>query len=210
MEREKFYERFHSNERVAFFSDGVFAIVVTLLVLELKVPEIHDEYSSRELFHELWQMKHKFMSFALSFLFTVNLWFSHNQFFKTLARIDNVLLWLNNILLLSICFIPYPTSLIGDYPHNSAGVIIFGINWIIVPLLFYLMGTRSLKAKLISQHVDMKRYLEIRRMILVFIPVGFVPLILSFFFPEVALVIYIILLFGGIILGDRVKLVETN
>ncbi len=208
MDKDRFFEKFHSNERVVFFSDGVFAIVVTLLVLELRIPHLHEVASAKELWHELSLMRNKFVSFVLSFLFAINLWFNHNQFFKLLIRIDNVVLWLNNLLLLSVCFLPFPTALIGEYPENSAGMVLFGSVWLIVPVLFYSMGTRALKAKLISDHVDMKRFMEIRKLILYFIPAGLIPLCLAFFYPTVSFAIYILLLLSGIMLGARVKIEE--
>lgn len=128
-------------------------------------------------------MRSKFISFVLSFLFAINLWFNHNQFFKLLIRIDNALLWLNNMLLLVVCIIPFPTALIGEYPKNPAGMVLFGIIWLIVPFIFYAMGTRALTQDLISVHVDMKRFMEIRKMILYFIPAGLLPLCLAFYFP---------------------------
>lgn len=85
MEPKNFLEKFYKNERVEMLSDGVFAIVVTLLILDLKVPELKDGHSPDALWEALWLLRNKFLSFILSFLFVINLWFSHNVLFRVLS-----------------------------------------------------------------------------------------------------------------------------
>src|SRR6478672_1107829 len=112
MEEEQFVERFHRNERLIGLSDGVFSIVLTLLVLELRIPEFQHHPSASDLWHALGGISARIISFLLSFLFIASLWFTHNQLFKLFHRVDNAMLWFNNLLLLVICFIPFPTALI--------------------------------------------------------------------------------------------------
>jgi uncharacterized membrane protein len=130
MEKEFFLDKFHRNERIIGLSDGVFAIVLTLLVLELRVPHLPEHANAADMWHALYEMKSKIVGFLLSFLFIASLWFSHNQMFKLFDKVDNAMLWYNNFLLLMVCFIPFPTALIGEYPKNPVGIILFGsIGW---------------------------------------------------------------------------------
>ena len=69
MSKEIFLDKFHRNERVIFLSDGVFAIVLTLLVLELHVPHLPEDVSANELWHAVLALKPNFLSFLLSFMF---------------------------------------------------------------------------------------------------------------------------------------------
>src|SRR5882672_4753950 len=116
----EFHEQFHKNSRIEQLSDGIFSIVMTLLVFVLQTPKLKTPDSTRELIQSLVDMKGSFFSFILSFLFVVMLWVAHNIWFRTLVRTDSVVLWVNNIFLLLVCFIPFPTSLIGAYPENPA------------------------------------------------------------------------------------------
>ncbi|MFN8144266.1 MAG: TMEM175 family protein [Bacteroidia bacterium] len=208
MDHKNFLEKFYKNERVEMLSDGVFAIVVTLLILELRVPQLSESHSPDALWIELLKMKSKFISFILSFLFVINLWFSHNVLFRVFVRVDNVMLWLNNLFLLVVCFVPFPTGLIGEYPDSSVAMILFGIPWVLIPVLVYSLGTYAMKKKHLSPLVDMKRYNENSKAVLSFIPIAIIPLLISLKYPEVSFVIYMILLVAGIVLGFRVRLIK--
>src|SRR4051794_30018567 len=102
MDNYRFLEKFHRNERVEMLSDGVFAIVVTLLVLDLHVPSLPEHATGHDLWLALLAMKNRFFSFVLSFVFVINLWFTHNVLFKLFVKIDNTILWLNNFFLLLV------------------------------------------------------------------------------------------------------------
>ena len=208
MDHKNFLERFYKNERVEMLSDGVFAIVVTLLILELRIPQLPEGHSPDALWIELIHMKPKLTSFVLSFLFVINLWFSHNVLFRVFVRVDNVMLWLNNLFLLVVCFVPFPTGLIGEYPESSVAMFLFGIPWLLVPVLVYSIGTFAMKKGHLSSLVDMKRYKENSKAVLSFIPVAIIPLVISIWYPMVSFGIYIVLLFAGIILGFRVRLIK--
>src|SRR5438309_1211223 len=107
MLKEHFLDRFHRNERVITLSDGVFSIVMTLLVLELRIPKMAPDIGTADMWHALVEIKAKLIGFLLSFLFVASLWFSHNQLFKLFDKVDNTMLWFNIFLLLVVCFIPF-------------------------------------------------------------------------------------------------------
>ncbi|MEO6588010.1 MAG: TMEM175 family protein, partial [Pyrinomonadaceae bacterium] len=115
-----------STGRIEQFSDGVFAIVITLLVLTLQVPKIENEKSVFDVLNALFQLLPKFLGFVMSFFFVAVFWVAHHQFFHTLNLSTRTLLWLNNLFLFFITFIPFPTALLGEYPDNIASVIFFG------------------------------------------------------------------------------------
>jgi len=198
------------NERVEMLSDGVFAIVVTLLVLELRVPHIEHGSSTTEMLEALYGMRAKLVSFVLSFVFVINLWFSHTVLFRIFIKIDNVMLWLNNLLLLIICFIPFPTAMIGEYPQNVAGMILFGIPWILIPLIFYTLGSYARAKKNLTPLLDHQRFIQVRKATLMYIPVVLGNMLISIFNTNLAFCIYIFLLVLGIILGFRVRLVRVE
>ena len=102
------------TSRIEAFSDGVFAIIITLLVLEIHVPQVQDKNISAALEHSLLAMTPKFLSYILSFVLVCIWWVAHHHLFHILKRSDRGLLWLNSLFLLWLAFIPFPTALMGD------------------------------------------------------------------------------------------------
>jgi uncharacterized membrane protein len=115
-----------SKGRVEALSDGVFAIVVTLLVLEIKVPHVEAHGSVAELAAALLSLAPKFVSWVISFVTVCVIWVNHHRLFALMSRIDNGLFWRNANLLLWTSFIPFPTALMGDYPDNRLAASFYG------------------------------------------------------------------------------------
>jgi uncharacterized membrane protein len=112
-------------ERLIFFSDAVFAIVMTLLVLEVRVPEVPPDLAAAELPGKVLDLWPKFFSYVLSFLVIGIYWIAHHQTFRYVMSYDRTLLWLNLLFLLSISFIPFPTTLLGEYGEMLRFAVIF-------------------------------------------------------------------------------------
>src|SRR5215467_6095545 len=111
--------------RIEAFSDGVFAIVVTLLVLEL--PVLKDHGSVSELAHQLVELAPKFLSWLISLIIVCKFWLN-NHHVLTLAYHGNyALAWLNSLFLMGQAFIPFPTAVMGEYPTNPLAVSLFGV-----------------------------------------------------------------------------------
>ena len=100
-----------ATSRLEAFSDGVFAIAITLLVLELHVPETGDRSLARALAHE-WP---QFAAYLTSFLIIGIMWVNHHSMFREITRVDRPLLFLNLLLLLWTALLPFPTELIARY-----------------------------------------------------------------------------------------------
>ena len=122
--------------RIEAFSDGVFAIVVTLLVLELKVPSLRDQQSATELAHELLDVLPKFLSWLISFVIVCKFWLNHNHVLGLARHADYTLVWLNSIFLMFQSFIPFPTALMGEYAGHPLAVSLFGLVMAVNTLLF--------------------------------------------------------------------------
>jgi TMEM175 potassium channel family protein len=112
-------------ERFIFFTDAVFAIVMTLLVLEIRVPEVPPDLAAAEVPTKVLALWPKFFSYVLSFLVIGNYWIAHHQTFRYVMSYDRPLLWLNLLFLLSISFIPFPTALLGEYGELRFAVIFY-------------------------------------------------------------------------------------
>jgi TMEM175 potassium channel family protein len=113
-----------SFERVVFFSDAVFAIVITLLVLELKVPHL-TEHTESGLRHALIELLPRVAGFVTSFLIIGLMWVEHHRIFRYIADYDAGLLWRNLLLLLCVSFVPFPTALFSENFWSRTAFILY-------------------------------------------------------------------------------------
>jgi uncharacterized membrane protein len=124
------------KNRLEAFSDGVIAIVITLLVLEIRVPEVT---TGIELRAALLHLLPKFAAYVISFLVLAVWWVSHHHLIEQIKSVDRGLLWLNNLFLLALAFIPFPTALMGEYPGQPVGAVIYGLTCVLAGVFFYAM-----------------------------------------------------------------------
>ena len=126
--------------RLEALSDGVFSIVMTLLIIDIKVPHLNDTGSVREMVDTLWAMWPLFRSFYLSFMLLGMYWISHHAFFHMYAKHTNRVVTLLNILYLCfISLVPFSTHLIGEYPTNQVAVSVYGMNVVLIGLIQFWM-----------------------------------------------------------------------
>lgn len=111
-------------ERLIFFSDAVFAIAITLLALEIRLPALPEAVSNAQLQDALLSLAPKYLSYVISFLVIGVFWVSHHRTFHNVVRYDGRLLWLNLLLLFFVAFMPFPTAVIGEY-GNRTGTIFY-------------------------------------------------------------------------------------
>src|SRR6478736_8031327 len=108
-------------ERLVFFSDAVFAIAITLLIIEIKVPEIKGALTEKNFLHSLWVIAPKFVGFVFSFFIIGLYWFIHHRMFGYVTGQNGKLIWLNLVFLFSIVLMPFSTAVYSEY--SSAGYI---------------------------------------------------------------------------------------
>ena len=108
-------ERDPRLERLLFLSDGVYAIALTLLAVELVLPESAADLHGGALLDSLLESWPRVLAFLISFTVIANFWVGHNVLFQHVRRFDGGLMWLALLQLLCVAFIPYPTSVIGQH-----------------------------------------------------------------------------------------------
>lgn len=152
----KYFEKFRwwkfSKERTGAFSDGVFAIIITLLILEIKVPHLEDKTSSEALLIQLGALAPKIISWAVSFFLIAVMWVQHHNVLRMAEKIDYGVVWINNLYLLFLCFLPFPTALMGEYPHNRMAVLLFGLNATLATILQNFLYLRIAKNYLLNSY----------------------------------------------------------
>ncbi len=137
-----------SKDRLEAFSDGVFAIVLTLLVLELHTPNVSDHSSLGQYAVAMVPLIPKVVSFVLTFVMICIHWVSHHYFFSRLDRVTIALVWLNNLYLLWICFLPFPTAMLGDHPTDQFPILLYGVNQLLAALTFFAFRSYASNNKL--------------------------------------------------------------
>jgi uncharacterized membrane protein len=116
-----------NKQRLEAFTDGVYAIVITLLILDIRIPEVNPANLGRALVSMLPQV----FTYVLSFFVIGLYWFSHHRVAQQIKYIDGTFVWLNMIWLLFVSFMPFPTALLGRYPLQPIPIAIYGIDLIL-------------------------------------------------------------------------------
>jgi TMEM175 potassium channel family protein len=114
--------------RVLAFTDGLFAIAMTLLIVAVTVPHISDEASVHELADALDDLSPAFVSFFISFAVIGRYWLAHHQFVSLLDGMDQGFIALNLLYLAFIAFLPFPTALLGEYFDNPLSIVIYAVS----------------------------------------------------------------------------------
>ena len=117
------HDRLASPDRLIALADGVFAIVITLLVLEIAVPENLSSDSLRLVLDEL---RPTFVAWVISFLITGMYWVSHRDLFAGIRTVNRDLVWLNLLFLLPVALIPFAASVLGRYPDEPVALHLYG------------------------------------------------------------------------------------
>ena len=125
-------ERLHDPARVLALSDGVFAIIITLLVLDVQVPELTKGQSLNE---ALWEIRPSLTAFVISFVLAGMYWVGHRDLFALIRRTDRGLVWLNILYLLPLCLLPFGAGLLGRYDQEPRALRIYGLVLVTIGIM---------------------------------------------------------------------------
>jgi uncharacterized membrane protein len=116
------------NSRLEAFCDGVFAIALTLLIIDIKIPASQGIGTTRELWLALRHLGPSIFAFVLSFAIILITWVNHHTLFKLVNKSSGSFIYANGFLLLTVVFMPFPTALVGQYlltDHAAPAVVIY-------------------------------------------------------------------------------------
>jgi len=166
-------------DRIEAFSDGVFGVALTLLVLDLHVP--HGLGSEHAIWDALRGILLSFFDCIINFTFVLTIWINHHYFFHELARGSRVLLWLNGLLLLSVTFLPFPTSMLAEYPNFMAPEAVLSATMLVGCLTWIAMRIyASNRVGLLHRNVSPARHRSVMTRSVVGAGLYAVALVLSF------------------------------
>lgn len=202
-------QNFQENDtpRIEAFSDGVFAIDITLLTFELKAPETRDDvlYTSRTLFVALLREWPSALAFLLGFTTIFIVWVNHHRMFNVIRRSDSRFIYYNGLLLLLVSLIPFTVSLLSEYIDTSATELAAGASMLVfaaISLTLYLMWTHATRDyHLLKRPVADIRIQTVRTGLLISCVLYMVSVVLSMLLPMLS----IFLGLGMVIFLGRLK-----
>ena len=150
-------------ERILFFSDAVFAISITLLVLEMKVPAIQQEFSEMQLGYALLQMTPKIVGFLISFFLIGQTWIEHHRMCSFLGQYNSGMLWRNLWLLLFVAFLPFATALMSEYYFSRVAICVYACSFAGLGFAKASFWHHAIKKHLLAKDIDTTQAARISR-----------------------------------------------
>ncbi len=201
MYRLRFIARETKTSRIGALSDGVFAIVMTLLVIELAVPEVPKLLAAEQLHLKLIEMWPKFATYILSFITLGLMWSFHRIAFQHIKRVNESVIWANILYLMFVALVPFSTAILGEYTiFATTAVILWGANWILILLFYNIMWWYFTKNKhLLNKDVSPLEVMQLKINGVATIILFLVAIGLSFISPYIGIAIYILMIPSGIV-----------
>lgn len=171
-----------NKNRIEAFSDGVIAIIITIMVFDLKIPELAEGFSDADVWKALWSIVPKVGAYTLSFIVVAIMWLNHHSLFDKIPHSNAKLIWYNAFLLFAMSLIPLPTAFLAVHPFLPQAVMFYGLVLSLNSLGFALLRWHiEVKAKLLPYNRFVQRSNAISLMLYISsIPLAFVSIYLSF------------------------------
>lgn len=180
-----------SKNRLLALMDGVYAIAMTILVLNMDVASMATDIERAGLPKALLNMRADFFSYFLGFFLLGSLWLVHYRQSRYIKKVDEKYIWINIVGMMFISLIPFSVSLISDYGDDMTAALFFHINLLVAGLVFYSQWTYvATKVDLLKEKIDQKTgKLEMRRNILLPI-VAVLAIVVAFVSPGWSMIVY--------------------
>jgi len=142
------------TSRVEAFSDGVIAIIITIMVLEFEVPDINKDATTRDVIHTLHELLPYFIAYIFSFIMIGIFWTNHHHMFHLLEKTDEPLLAMNLVFLFWMSLIPFATIMMGGNPLLAISSALYGFIKLMTTLSLAVMRAYTIKKNLIHKDSD--------------------------------------------------------
>lgn len=201
MAGEDFSQR-ASHDRLSAITDGVYAVALTLLALEIVVPSVNSIHSSAQLNdYMVNNLLPQLSLYLISFIILSNFWASTNAI-PMYKKVDNTILTINLAILALVVLIPFSTSFVLSFYHYSQSVIIFSLIILLVGLLYLILYIYLFKENLVKERIY--KFIEPHKRIMLFelsIPpvLALISIVLALFNPLAGMYVYVIVLFATMI-----------
>lgn len=183
------------SDRLETFCDGVFAIAITLLVLEIRVPDAARVHAAGGLLPALWALWPSYLGYGIGFLTIGIMWSNHHAIFQYVRRTDRYFLLVNVVFLLTIAFVPFPTAVLAEYLPEPAergdAIVLYSAVMVAMALTFNALWWYAVRGgRLLEPDADMRAVRTISRRYLMGPPAYGATLLLAFFAPWASLALH--------------------
>lgn len=192
---KKFYNNIAGQDigRIIAISDGVFAVALTLLVLEIRVPILEIIHSEKELIAQFIALKSKFLVYLLAFMTTGIFWLGHSSQYKHIEKSDRNLNWINLIFLLFVTMLPFTTAFLGDYTKFKFPIFIYWLNIFMLGILLYINWNYAYKKEFVNENTKEDTNVPLRKRIIYAQTLYFIGALLCFINPYISITFIILI-----------------
>ncbi|HEY7577149.1 MAG TPA: TMEM175 family protein [Acetobacteraceae bacterium] len=184
------------KDRLLAFSDGVIAVIITIMVLEMKAPHEASLGALRE-------AAPVFLSYVLSFIYVAIYWTNHHHFFHLVRRVNGGMLWANLHLLFWLSLIPFTTSWMGEHPASALPTAVYGAILLMSAIAWYVMQTVIIRSQGTGSRLARALGRDIKGKVS---PVCYLAaILLSFFDPRFADAVYVLVALMWLIPDRRIE-----
>jgi uncharacterized membrane protein len=182
------------KSRLQSLSDGVFSIVMTLLVLEIISNEVTGAASAPELHKALLGLWPKVLSYAISFAVAGVFWVAHHADLHHLTHTDNRFLWINIFFLFWVSLLPFSAALLGEHHHYAVAVIVYGCNMIFANLTLHIGWRYAISGhRLVSPDLSALAIRQAHVRLLLGTPIYLLGIGVAFYSPHTSFVLYVLM-----------------
>jgi uncharacterized membrane protein len=193
-------DNFMTTSRIETLVDGIFAISMTLLVLNLDVPQLVSPTTNLIIIDYLISLIPKFYVYALSFILLAVFWRINHQAFHRIKRSNSIFTWINVMWLMFVALVPFSTSLMGEYGEFQAATLFFHFNMLCIGTLSLISWRYAFKNDLTTVKLTEKSYRDSIKVYMLFPIVCLVAIALTFISPSWSSLAYM-----GMLLFKKIK-----
>ncbi len=178
------------SRRIEALVDGVFAVAMTVLVLQVPVPALPDPVTGAEVVDALWALLPSIATYAVSFLILGTLWVGHHDQSRLIRRTDSALVWSNLFFILCVAFVPFATAFVSRYPLQQAAIVIYGATLLLAGMFLFAHWNHAVNRGLVAEEVTPELAEVVRERISMGMAAFLVATIAGAFLPKVGLLLF--------------------
>jgi uncharacterized membrane protein len=178
--------------RLEALGDGIFAIAMTIMVLELKFPELEMD-TWQQFISAVSAVKYNFLCYFISFIVLGIMWFGHRVMFEFIGRSNRYFIYLGVLFYLVVCLVPFSTRLLAVHPLKWFAILIYALNLSMCNITLFIQWNYGLKRKTLLEREVTREMKEIAEFLFLISPVVYaIAVVFSFFVPMVSIFIFAI------------------